>query len=78
MTFARGARVTRPAGAAAADAEPHGSELTALLVPSLHDDCDLYGVMRITGREYRVQAWHQSSPDGTEWLKLRLSLKVAR
>jgi len=76
MTFARGARVTRPAGAD--DAEPHGSELTALLVPSLHDDCDLYGVVRITGREYRVQVWRRTSPDGGEWLKLRLTPKVGR
>jgi hypothetical protein len=76
MTFARGARVTRPAGAP--EPEPHGSELTALLVPSLHDDCDLFGVVRITGREYRVQAWRQRSAVGPEWLKLRLSPKVAR
>jgi len=76
MTFARGARTSR--APTAADTEPHGSELTAVLVPSLHGDCDLFGVVRIMGREYQIRGWRHTSAGGAEWLRLKLTPKVGR
>ena len=70
MNFARGARVSRRAGAARAD--PRGSELTAILVPSLHGDCELFGAMQVRGVGYRVKAWRRTSASGAEWLELKL------
>jgi hypothetical protein len=77
MTFARGARVTRRP-AAVGHADLRGSELAAILLPSLHADCELFGPMRVRGIGYRVKAWRRTSATGAEWIELKLEPDTSR
>jgi hypothetical protein len=75
MTFARGARTSRAVGASGS---PRGTELASILVPSLHDDCDLFGVVLIRSVEYRIKLWRIVGANGGECFKLQLERNTAK